>query len=297
MRTTQWGSETVRKTAALVVVLGCIISRDISAQCFVSKTSNEAKLLAFYSAPLAFSPASAPEYALPWTIRIGGEAGPVPKPDPAIQQSSACHTKKSENTGLSPFFGRPRLTLTLPAGFAIEGSYLPPIEIHDAEPNLGSAALSWMRRIRMAPTGNATAIMLRLHGTVGHVRGPITCPRKGLQQTDPLGSCFGTQPSVDTFKPTMFGTEAILSTAAWDGRLAFYAGAGENFLRPRFQVGFTDSFGNTDSTLIVVNLNRMTMFAGVTAEISNAIDLSAQAYGVREDGVTFRFGGGYRLHR
>jgi hypothetical protein len=95
----------------------------------------------------------------------------------------------------------------------------------------------------------------------------------------------------------MAGIEGILSTAAWDGRLAFYAGAGENFLRPRFQVGFVDSFGTADSTLIVVNLNRMTMFAGVTAEISSAIDLSAQAYGVREDGVTFRFGGGYRLHR
>jgi hypothetical protein len=95
----------------------------------------------------------------------------------------------------------------------------------------------------------------------------------------------------------MAGIEGILSTAAWDGRIAFYAGAGENFLRPRFQVGFTDGLGNADSTLIVVDLNRTTMFAGVTAEISNAIDLSAQAYGVREDGVTFRFGGGYRLTR
>jgi hypothetical protein len=272
-------------------------ARDISAQCRVPKTSNEAKLLAFYSAPLAFSPASAPEYASPWTIRIGGEGGPIPDPDPAIQVSSVCHTKKSENTGLAPFFGRPRLTLTLPKGFAVEASYLPPIEIDDAEPNLGSAAISWMRRIRMAPMGNATAVMLRLHGTVGHVRGPITCPRESLQQTDPLGSCFGTQQSLDTFKPTMSGIEGILSTAAWDGRLAFYVGAGENFLRPRFQVGFVDSFGTADSTLIVVNLNRTTMFVGVTAEVSSAIDLSAQAYGVREDGVTFRFGGGYRLHR
>jgi len=286
----------VRATAVFIGALGCLTAREVSAQCRVPKTSNEAKLLAFYSAPLAFSPASAPEYAAPWTIRLGGEGGPIPSPDPAIQVSSACHTKKSENTGLSPFFGRPRLTLTLPEGFAVEASYLPPIEIHEAKPNLGSAALSWMRRIRMAPTGNATAVMLRLHGTVGHVRGPITCPRKALQQTDPLGSCFGTQQSVDTFRPTMAGIEGILSTAAWDGRLAFYAGAGENFLRPRFQVGFVDSFGNADSTLIVVNLNRMTMFAGVTAEISSAIDLSAQAYGVREDGVTFRFGGGYRLH-
>ena len=109
--------------------------------------------------------------------------------------------------------------------------------------------------------------------------------------------CFGTKPSLDTFKPTMAGIEGILSTAAWDGRLAFYAGGGENFLRPRFQVGFTDGLGSVDSTLIVVDLNRITMFGGVTAEVTSALDLSAQVYDVRQDGITFRVGGGYRIHR
>lgn len=184
-----------RTTTVFIVALSFVSAQQLYAQCRVPKTSNEAKLLAFYSAPIAFSPASAPEYGAPWTIRIGGEGGPIPSADSAIRQSSVCHTKKSENTELSSFFGRPRVTLTLPAGFALEASYLPPIEIGDAEPNLGSAALSWMRRIRMAPTGNATAIMLRLHGTAGHVRGPITCPRGALQQSDPNGACYGTQQS------------------------------------------------------------------------------------------------------
>lgn len=287
----------MRTRTVLILVLTLISASSVSAQCRVPKNSNEAKLLAFYSAPIAFSPANAPEYAQPWTIRLGVEGEPLLSPDSAIRESSICHTKKSENTDLSSFFGRPRLTLTLPAGFAIEGSYLPPIEIGDATPNLGSAALSWSRRIRMAPTGNATAIMFRVHGTAGHVRGPITCPRRALQQSDPDGACYGTQQSVDEFKPTMVGIEGLLSTAAWDGRLAFYAGGGGNFLRPRFQVGFTDTNGNVDRTLIVVDLNRATMFAGVTAEISNAIDLSAQAYGVHQDGVSFRLGGGYRLYR
>jgi hypothetical protein len=263
----------------------------------VPKNSNEARLLAFYSAPISFSPASAPEHAEPWTVRLGAEGGPIPSPDSAIQRSGACFTKKSENTRLSPFFGRPRVTLTLPAGFALEASYLLPITVRDAEPNLGSAALSWAKRIRMASTGNSTDFMFRVHGTAGHVRGPITCPTKALQQTDVTRPCFGTKPSLDTFKPTMAGVEGILSTAAWDGRLAFYAGGGENFLRPRFQVGFTDGLGSVDSTLIVVDLKRVTMFGGVTVEVTNALDLSAQAYGVREDGVTFRIGGGYRLYR
>jgi hypothetical protein len=288
----------MRFAGLAVIALICAVGRPaFAAECRVPKNSNEARLLAFYSAPISFSPASAPEHAEPWTLRLGAEGGPIPDPDSAIQRSGACFTKKSENTGLSPFFGRPRLTLTLPAGFAVEASYLPPIKIRDAEPDLGSAALSWTKRIRMAPTGNATDIMLRVHGTAGHVRGPITCPTKALQQTDVTRPCFGTKPSLDTFKPTMAGVEGILSTAAWSGRLAFYVGGGENFLRPRFQVGFTDGLGSVDSSLIVVDLHRVAMFGGVTAEVSSTLDLSAQIYGVREDGVTFRFGGGYRIHR
>ena len=288
----------MRATTLALIMLGCAGARPaLAAECRVPKNSNEARLLGFYSAPISFSPASAPEHAEPWTIRVGAEGGLIPDPDTAIQRSGACFTKKSENTKLSPVFGRPRVTLTLPAGFALEGSYLPPIKINDAEPNLGSAALSWSRRLKMASTGNSTDIMFRLHGTAGHVRGPITCPEKALQQTDATRPCFGTKPSVDTFKPTMAGIEGILSTVAWDGRVAFYAGGGENFLRPRFQVGFTDGLGSVDSTLIVVDLNRITMFGGVTAEMTSALDLSAQVYDVRGDGITFRIGAGYRIHR
>jgi hypothetical protein len=288
----------MRATTLAIIVLSCAAARPaLAAECRVPKNSNEARLLGFYSAPISFSPASAPEHAEPWTIRLGAEGGLIPDPDTAIQRSGACFTKKSENTKLSPVFGRPRVTLTLPAGFALEGSYLPPIKINDAEPNLGSAALSWSRRLKMASTGNSTDIMFRLHGTAGHVRGPITCPEKALQQTDVTRPCFGTKPSLDTFTPTMAGIEGILSTAAWDGRVAFYAGGGENFLRPRFQVGFTDGLGSVDSTLIVVDLNRITMFGGVTAEVTSALDLSAQVYDVRGDGITFRIGGGYRIHR
>ena len=68
-------------------------------------------------------------------------------------------------------------------------------------------------------------------------------------------------------------------------------------MRPRFQVGFNNLQGFVDNTVIAVDINRVAMFAGITAQVSSTVDLSAQAYGVREDGVTFRFGGGYRLHR
>lgn len=269
----------------------------VPGECRVPKGSNEAKLLAFYSVPVAFSPASAPEHARPWTLRLGAEVGLVPDPDSAIQQSGVCFIRKTEHTRLSSFFARPRLTLTLPDGFALEVSYLPPVNFRDAEANLASGALSWAKRLRMAPTGDATDIMLRVHGTAGEVKGSITCPEKALQQADPTQACYGASPSLDTYKPRMLGIEGIVSTAAWDGRLAFYAGAGETFLRPRFQVGFHNAQGFEDTTVIAVDLNRVAMFVGASAQVSSTVDLSAQAYGVREDGVTFRFGGGYRLYR
>jgi hypothetical protein len=112
-----------------------------------------------------------------------------------------------------------------------------------------------------------------------------------------MKACYGASPSRDTYKPRMVGLEGIVSTAAMDGRVAFYAGAGGNFLRPRFQVGFDNLQGFRDSTVIAVDLNRVAMFVGVSAQISSLVDLSAQAYGVRRDGVTFRLGGGYRLYR
>ncbi len=269
----------------------------VPGECRVPKGSNEAKLLAFYSAPVAFSPAGAPEHSPPWTLRLGGEFGFVPEPDSSIQQSSVCFIRKTEHTQLASFFVRPRLTLTLPRGFALEASYLPPVNFHDAEANLASAALSWTKRLRMAPTGDATMIMLRVHGTAGEVKGSITCPEQALQLADPMQACYGSSPSLDTFKPRMLGLEGILSTAAWDGRLAFYVGAGGNLLRPRFQVGFDNAQGFEDNTVIAVDINRVAMFTGFTAAVSSTVDLSAQAYGVRADGVTFRLGGGYRLYR
>lgn len=276
-------------------VAGFFVASAASAQCRPPKDSNEARLLAFYSAPISFSPYGAPERLTPWTIRIGGEGGPIPNPDPEILKTGACFTQKSENTGLSSVFGRPRLTIGLPAGFAFELSYLPPIRINDAKPNLVSAAVSRVQRIRMRPTSDGTDVMIRFHGTTGNVKGPITCPASGLQTTNPARPCFGTTQSLDTFKPTMLGAEGVVSRAAYDGRLAFYLGGGANFLRPRFRVGFTDGLGNIDNTEIESDLTRGTVFGGVSGQVSRTLDLSAQIYSVPGDATTLRIGAGYRI--
>ncbi len=264
-------------------------------QCRPARDSNEAKLLAFYVAPIAFSPSSAPEYQPSWTLRLGVEGGQVPDADPAIQQTGECLANNSVNTELSQFFARPRITLALPAHFAIEASYVAPIRINDTEPNLGSVALSKTQRISREEMGNSMNVMLRLHGTIGRVRGPIICPENGLQQSSAAEPCYGTRESNDTFKPRMFGVEGVIGTAAYDGRVGFYAGGGVNFLRPRFEAGFTDGAGLTDNTVVQVDLTRPVLIGGLSAQIFNSVDLSAQVYSVPKDVTTFRFGAGYHL--
>jgi len=281
------------RMCSAAAVLGVVIAGlPAAAQCRVPENSNEAKLLAFYEAPIAFGVDAAPERLAPGAVRVSVEVEPMPTPNPALQQTHICFASKSDNTRLSPIFGRPRIMIGLPAGFIFEGSYVPPIQLYDAKPNLGSFALSRAQRLPSA-WGGALTLLLRAHGTVGQVQGPITCPRKGLQTDDPASPCFGTSPSNDTFHPYMVGGEGTLSLTTRDQRWAFWAGGGVNWLKPRFQTGFTDGSGFTDSTKVLVDLTRAVVFGGVTAHVTHAFELSAQVYSQPADVTTVRFAAGY----
>jgi hypothetical protein len=266
-------------------------------QCRVKTDSNEGKLLAFYTAPIVFSMATAPQEIRPGSIRIGAEGEYIPKPDRAIEQTGACFTQKSEHTSLSPVFGRPRITVGGPFGFAFEAAYLPPVTIARAKPNLFSFAVSQARRLAVGPALGGTTLMLRLHGTFGNVKGAITCPRSQLQQSAPSSPCYGSSPSKDTFHPDMFGGEISAGLAPGSGRVSFYAGAGANRIDPHFQVGFTDANGNVDATEVELEkpLTRGSIFGGVTAVLRQVLDVGLQVYSVPSDATLFRLNGGIRF--
>ena len=271
--------------------------RETMAQCRVSSDSNEGKLLAFYTAPIVFSMAAAPEVMPPASIRIGGEGEYIPKPNRAIEQTGAGFTQKSEHTSLSPVFARPRITVGGPFGFALEAAYLPPVTIARATPNLFSFAVSHARHFAIGPIFTGTTLMLRLHGTFGNVKGAITCPRSQLQQTSPSSPCYGTSPSKDTFHPDMFGGEIAAGFSPANSGISFYGGAGANRVDPHFQVGFTDSNGNVDMTQVELRdpLTRATIFGGVTAVFRRILDVGAQVYSVPADVTLFRIMGGIRI--
>src|SRR5205085_6647777 len=212
------------------------------------------------------SMAAAPEILPPTSLRVRGEDEYIPKPSSAIEQTGACFTQKSEHTSLSPVFGRPRITVGGPFGFALEAAYLPPVTIARATPNLFSFAVSQAHHYSIGPA-RGTTLMLRVHGTFGNVKGAITCPRSQLQQTSPSSPCYGTNPSKDTFHPNMFGGEAAVGFAPGNGSISWYGGAGANRIDPHFQVGFTDANGNIDRTEVVLRdpVFLPTVFGGVTA--------------------------------
>ena len=281
----------------LAATLLLAVHGQAAAQCRVSSESNEGKLLAFYTAPIVFSMAIAPEELPPGSVRVGAEGEYLPKPSSAIEQTGACFTQKSEHTSLSPLFGRPRISIGGPLGFMVEAAYLPPVTIARATPNLFSFAVSQARHFASGPVAKGTTVMVRLHGTFGSVKGAITCPRSQLQQTSPSSPCYGTSPSKDTFHPDMFGGEVAAGFAPGDRGISFYGGVGANRIDPHFQVGFTDANGNVDRTQVELNkaLVRATLFGGVTSVFRRILDVGAQVYSVPADATLFRIMGGIRI--
>lgn len=275
-------------------VLSALVA-PLAAQCRPPANSNDAKLLAFYEAPVAFSFDQAPAPVATGSVRIALEVEPMPTPGAGIERAQYCYESAGENTRLTPVFARPRVVVGLPFGIVAEAGYVPPVRLDEATPDIGSLAVSRAFALPSAPGAGAFTIAVRAHGTFGEVKGPITCPSSALQTTDPTQPCYGTSASRDTYHPNMFGAEAALGFAAPGGRWAVYGGAGITRLMPRFQVGFTDLAGITDRTRVEIDLTRATVFGGITAHVSRAFALTAQVYSVPSDVTTARLALGYTL--
>ena len=272
------------------------LSQGLAQVCTPGPTSNEAKLLAFFEVPTAFSQLGAPRILPPWTVSLDLEVAYVPSADSSIQLTSECFQSKSENSNLTSVFARPRLTLVLPAQFAVEVSYVPPVSVNDAMPHLFSAAVSRAQELGVDVGASPLVFLARGYLTVGQIEGPITCSDGDLQQTEPFEPCYGTEPSRDTYEPNMFGLDGTLALTVLGGSIGLYAGGGIAWERPRFQVGFVDLTGAVDTTQVEVNLTRGTVFGGASWWFAKRLELSAEVYSIPADGTTIRLLGGIRFN-
>lgn len=276
-----------------LIVAACALPVGVGAQshCKPPAASNEARILAFFASPLAFS--AAPEVMLltHGQVALAGDLTLVPSAPSSISRSSGvCGFAKSENSDLAPVFPRPRVAVGLGHGLVAELSYLPPVTVADATPNMFGAALAWTPTNLSLPAG--AKLHLRAHGTFGGVKGPITCSRGSLQTSSPSKDCYGTIPSKDSYNPNVRGVEAILSRPS--GAFRWYAGAGINATSSYFKVDFTDQRGFRDNNTVQINLTRVALLGGATWSALPSIALSAQIYSVPEDATTGRLGIAWR---
>jgi hypothetical protein len=198
--------------------------------------------------------------------------------------------KGPENTDLVFAVPRPRASLTLPAGFSVEASWIPPLRISEAKANLVGVALS-----HTTPLNHGSVLLdLRAHGTFGVIHGPITCDDAALQ--DANSECYLGTRSDDAFKPNMVGLQVAVGWRL--GRtIRPYIGGGYNHLAPRFQVNFTNAAGSTDRRKVTVDLERAALFAGASWQATSRVELSGEIYSAPTDAVTGRVAGRIRLGR
>ena len=277
----------VAVVSAMLLCPGGLAGQD---DCFPPKDSHEAQLFAAFSVPLAYSLAEAPGALPPGAVRIGLEATYLPGIDEEIRTPTICRPGKGpENTDLLFAFPRPRAAVGLPGGLRLEASWVPPLRVNHLKANLLGLSLE-----RGLPLGERGALLVvRVHAVFGLIQAPITCDDDAL--ADPTSECFQGTRSDDRYHPNIFGAEAAFGWKLGDGRVRPFLGGGVNLLHPRFQVNFTNQFGQLDNRKVEVDLTRGALFGGATWTPSPALALTGQLYAAPGDAVTGRLTVSHRI--
>jgi len=276
---------TARGTARSVLVLAimalAIVPR-LAAQsvCQPPAGSHEARTLATFSVPLAFSAAAPPE--LHTGLSLGIEGAYLPRVDRTTSTPTFCRPGKGpEHTNHLFALPRPRIGVPLPLGLALQASWVPPLRVAGVKANLFGVSLakSFGRR-------DGLAVGVHAHATFGSIHAPITCDDAALD--DPTSECFHGTRSDDRYSPNIVGVDVSLGWPMASGRLRPFLGGGYNRLQPRFRVNFTNQFGAVDHTRVEVNLDRAVLFGGAQWQLSDRLGVVGEFYAVPADAVTWR---------
>ena len=269
-----------RAAATVMLMLGLPAAAAAQGDCFPGPESNEARTLATFAVPLAFGRGSAPE-RFPG-FRAGLEFAYLPNVDDATSTPTTCRPGKGpESTNLLFGLPRPRIGLPLPFGLALQASWVPPLRVRGVKANLFGVSVE-----KAVGDLDGLVAALRAHATFGSVRAPITCDDRARR--DPASECFGGTRSDDRLSPNIMGIDLAVGGPLAGGRLRPYGGAGYNHLRPRFQVDWTDRFGELDDRRVEVNLNRFVMFGGATWQTTGRLSVTGELYTAPSDAITGR---------
>lgn len=261
---------------ARAVVAMALLPTVVAAQdnCFPAKDSHEAQTFGILSVPLAFSGAGSATGGT-W---LGLEATSVPNVSDELATPTTCRPGKGpENTDPVDGFARLRLEIGFGA-WRIDVGWIPPVRVGGMRSNLVGLAVS-----RRLPLGDHWVLTPRVHALIGRVRGPITCNDAALE--DNTSECFEGTRSNDHWDPNIFGAEMTVARVA--GGWLPHAGVGWSALRPRFQVDFTNSFGEVDRRKVEVDLQRVALFAGLSRKVGR-LRITGEGYFTVGDRVAGR---------
>lgn len=209
----------------------------------------EGRIMAYYSAALAFTSISAPGNG-----RRGFEAGlELSYLPPLSREQRSAGFSKTESTNLLPIVPRPRIAMTLPWNTRFEASYVPPLPVFGVKASLLSVAVSHPVIERQSMRLSA-----RLAGSSALVKGPITC-NKAIEDEGPgerlfyAKVCHGHE-SEDEFHAPALSAE-LLASRIGTGAITPYAGLGVRKENTRFVVGVKTFSGDPDPNHPVLEMS------------------------------------------
>jgi hypothetical protein len=164
---------------------------------------------------------------------------------------------------------------------ALEASWVPPVRVRGIKANLIGISVE-----KAFGDLDGLVAAVRVHATFGSVSAPITCDNEAVE--DPASECFGGTPSDDRLSPNIMGIDVAVGGPLAGGRLRPYGGVGYNRLQPRFQVDFTNRFGELDDRRVEVDLNRLVMFGGATWQATGRLSVTTELYTAPADAITGR---------
>ena len=224
--------------------------------------------LRYFTSASLFTGAGPAGRGEPGAFSLGLETLWVPELD-REQRTVGYGGHKEEELNRSPVWARLRAKFALPAGFAIEAGWIPPVDIDGVEANLFALAVE-----KQLLESGPFSLGLRLHLQRGEAKGDFTC-KEGKDHLFPPGSpqnAFGCEaPSKDEVRLDSTGLELSAAYAIETGP-TFHAAVSYNRLDVQFQVDAL-TFGVHDRSLLKNEGDTLTFATGATWTLRRRIGI------------------------
>jgi hypothetical protein len=272
----------VSRIAAACAAAVLLTAPAARADVLVEDGSNEAQIMGYYAAAIAFTPVG----AAPGRFFVAGlDLDYVPGLS-ADDRTTTFAGSRVENTNFTSVLPRPHLRWRPADRWLFEAGFIPPLHAFGIVPGMGAAAVT----ARFAGCEDGVAWRARGHYLQGDIEGPITCSDEAV--ADPANTlCYGGEPSDDHFLPKAYGVDFIAGgpRLGVDG-LAWYALAGYRHETLRFQTRFVNVFGRLDDQRLVARLDRGSVAFGLTWSGWRGLRVSGEGYYAPDALATVRVG-------